>query len=204
MKTIITHKLTLVFATNNQNKIKEVKTFIPKSIKLLSLKDIECNEEIEETGLTIAENALIKSSYIKNNYGYSSFSDDTGLEIDSLNGDPGVFSARYAGTPINSKNNIDLVLKKMKLVQERSAQFRTCISLVTENTNKLFEGVVRGKILEYPKGTNGFGYDSIFKPNFSNKTFAEFSLKEKNEIGHRGIALKKLINYLIKSKTVKI
>lgn len=198
MKIITTHKMTLVFATNNQNKIKEIKTFIPKSIKLLSLKDIGCYEEIDETGQSIAENALIKSNYIKNNFGYSCFSDDTGLEIDILGGEPGVFSARYAGTPVDSKNNIDLVLKKMKLMKDRSAQFRTCISLVTENTKKLFEGVIRGEIIDCPKGIKGFGYDSIFKPNISNKTFAELSLSEKNKISHRGIALKKLIKYLIK------
>ena len=198
MKIITTHKMILVFATNNQNKIKEIKNFIPKSIKLLSLKDIGCFEEIEETGETIAENALIKSSYIKKNYGYSCFSDDTGLEIYTLGGEPGVFSARYAGTPVNSKNNIDLVLKKMKSAKDRSAQFKTCISLVTDNTNKLFEGIVKGKIIDFPRGAGGFGYDSIFKPNISNKTFAELSLKEKNKISHRGIALKKLIKYLIK------
>jgi len=198
MKNINTHKMTFVFATNNQNKIREIKTFIPKSIKILSLHDIGCFEEIKEAGKTISENALIKSKYVKINYGYNCFSDDTGLEIDYLNGEPGVFSARYAGKPINSEKNIDLVLKKMKSQINRSARFRTCISLILGNNHKIFEGIVKGKILNSRKGSGGFGYDSIFKPNVSDKTFAELSVKEKNKISHRGIALKKLINYLIK------
>jgi len=192
--------MTLVFATNNENKIKEIKTFIPKSIKLLSLNDIGCFEKIEENGKTIPENALIKSRYIKNKYGYNCFSDDTGLEIDKLNGEPGIFSARYAGIPVNSDKNIDLVLKKMKHQTDRSAQFKTFISLNLDNNNELFQGIVMGQIMKFPKGKNGFGYDSIFIPNGSNKTFAELSLIKKNEISHRGIALKKLINYLIKLK----
>jgi len=190
--------MTFVFATNNQNKIKEIKAFIPKSIKILSLYDIGCFEEIEETGNTISENAFIKSKYVKINYGYNCFSDDTGLEIDYLNGEPGVFSARYAGKPINSEKNIDLVLKKMKSQINRFAQFRTCISLILDNNHQLFEGILKGEILNSRKGDGGFGYDSIFKPNFSDKTFAELSIKGKNEISHRGIALKGLINYLIK------
>ena len=198
MKIITTHKMTLVFATSNQNKIKEIKTFIPKFIKILSLQDIGCFEEIEETGKTISENAFIKSSYIKNNYGYNCFSDDSGLEIDKLGGEPGIFSARYAGIPVDSNKNIDLILKKMKSIINRSAQFRTCISLITENKSQLFEGVVKGEIIDSPRGSAGFGYDSIFKPDNLNKTFAELSLKKKNEISHRGIALKKLIKYLIK------
>lgn len=190
--------MTLVFATNNQNKINEIKTFIPKSIRILSLNDIGCFEEIKETGKTISENALIKSKHVKINYGYNCFSDDTGLEIDCLNGEPGVFSSRYAGKPTNSKKNIDLVLKKMRTEINRSGQFRTCISLILDNNHKLFEGIVKGQILNLPIGRGGFGYDSIFKPNVSDKTFAELSVKEKNQISHRGIALKKLLNYLIK------
>ena len=189
--------MNIVFATGNKNKIKEIKNLIPKTIKILSLTDIGCDKEIRETGSTISENAIIKSNYIKKNYGYDCFSDDTGLEIDKLDGKPGVFSARYAGKYSNSAKNIELVLKNMKSINDRSAQFRTCISLCLGNENYLFEGIVKGTITSEPRGNKGFGYDSIFKPNLSNKTFAEYTLSEKNKISHRSIALKKLINHLI-------
>ena len=198
MKNIITNKTTLVFATTNKNKIREIKSFLPNSIKILSLSDIGCENKIEETGKTISENALIKSKYIKNNYGYNCFSDDTGLEINQLNGEPGVFSARYAGENSSSIDNINLILKKMKSINDRSAYFKTCISLIIDSDYKLFKGTVKGEITSSSIGEQGFGYDSIFKPYNSNKTFAQLSLIKKNEISHRGIALKKLTNYLIK------
>ena len=198
MKNTTTYKMKIVFATNNENKIREIKALVPKSIKILSLSDIRCFEEIKETGKTISENALIKSNYIKNNYGYDCFSDDTGLEVSCLGGEPGVFSARYSGTPVDSKRNIDLILKKMELQIDRSAQFRTCISLIINKKKKLFEGIVKGEITSFPMGEMGFGYDPIFKSLGSKKTFAELSLNEKNNLSHRGIALKKLIKYLLK------
>tara|TARA_B110000003_G_C16448317_1_gene456867 strand:- start:84 stop:689 length:606 start_codon:yes stop_codon:yes gene_type:complete len=197
MEIIITNKMTLVFATTNKNKIKEIQDFIPKSLKILSLHDIGCNYEIEENGKSIAENARIKSSYIKTNYGYDCFADDTGLEVKALGGEPGVYSARYGGKQKSSKKNIDLLLANMKNKIDRTAKFKTCISLITKNENIMFEGIVKGEIIDFPRGKKGFGYDSVFKPDNLNKTFAEISLFEKNKISHRGIAFKKLIKHLI-------
>ncbi|MBN09320.1 MAG: non-canonical purine NTP pyrophosphatase, RdgB/HAM1 family [Flavobacteriaceae bacterium] len=185
----------IVFATHNQNKIKEVKLLLSNNIKILSLNDINCNELINETGNSLVENAWIKSNYVKTKYGYDCFSDDTGLEIESLGGEPGVKSARYSGIYSTDKKNIDLVLKLMKNKTNRNAQFRTCIALIINDNKELFEGIVKGKIIHQRKGKNGFGYDSIFIPNGLKKTFAEMDLSEKNKISHRGIALKKLSNY---------
>jgi XTP/dITP diphosphohydrolase len=139
--------MTLVFATTNKNKIQEIKDFIPKSLKILSLQDIGCNYEIEENGKSISENAWIKSSYIKTNYGYDCFADDTGLEVQALGGEPGVYSARYSEIQKSSKNNIDLLLANMKNKIDRTAKFKTCISLIIENKNTMFEGGVGGEII---------------------------------------------------------
>lgn len=186
----------LVFATNNLNKIKEVQTLIPKHIKLLSLKDIGCDEEIPETQETIEGNAFQKAEYIKNNFGYDCFADDTGLEVDALNGAPGVFSARYAGEQKNADDNMDKLLNALKNKPNRNAQFKTVISLHLNNETHTFTGICKGEITTKKTGEKGFGYDPIFKPAGYNETFAEMELELKNAIGHRGKAVKHLITFL--------
>jgi XTP/dITP diphosphohydrolase len=186
----------LVFATNNQNKLSEVAKLLPKNIELLSLKDINCTEEIEETGTTLSENALIKSKYIFDNYNRNCFSDDTGLEVDALNGNPGVYSARYAGDEGNSEKNMQKLLEELKGNLNRSAQFKTVISLIIEGKEYQFEGVCKGKILENKKGEKGFGYDPIFQPEGFDKSFAQMTKEEKGKISHRGKAIRKLIDFL--------
>ncbi len=187
----------LVFATNNQNKLKEVQALIPSEIKLLSLKDIGCLEEIPETQNTIEGNATQKSQYVKDKYGYNCFADDTGLEVEALNGAPGVFSARYAGTQRNDEDNMNLLLKKLEKADSRSAQFKTVISLILDNTETQFTGICKGEITKAKTGERGFGYDPIFKPNGHDKTFAEMDLTLKNKIGHRGKAVSQLVKFLI-------
>ena len=186
----------LVFATNNLNKIKEVQELIPSSIKILSLKDIGCFEDIPETQNTIEGNASQKSNYIKNNFGYDCFADDTGLEVDALNGEPGVFSARYAGEHKNADDNMNKLLLNLKNVSNRSAQFKTVISLNLNKKQKLFTGICKGKITEFKSGDLGFGYDPIFKPLGYEETFAEMEIEDKNNISHRGKAISQLILFL--------
>jgi len=186
----------LVFATNNLNKLKEVKGLIPQHIKLLSLKDIGCFEDIQETQDTIKDNALQKAAYIKEKYGYNCFADDTGLQVDALNGAPGVYSARYAGTQRNAKDNMDKLLKELKPFDNRTAQFKTVIALHIKNEIHTFTGICKGTITTTGKGEKGFGYDPIFKPKDSTNTFAELSLEEKNKIGHRGKAVSQLVAFL--------
>lgn len=186
----------LVIASNNQHKCDEIKEILPASIELLSLRDINCTEEIPETKYTIEGNASEKAFYVYNNYGFNCFADDTGLEIDALNGEPGVYSAMYAGDDKNAENNIRKVLDKMSEIKNRNARFKTIISLVIDGKETLFEGIVKGQILEKKTGISGFGYDPIFKPNESDFSFAEMPLNEKNEISHRGRAVQKLIKYL--------
>lgn len=186
----------LVFATNNFNKLEEVKKSLPQDMTLLSLKEINCFDDIEETGNTLRENASIKSHFIYKNYGFNCFSDDTGLEVEALNGEPGVFSARYAGEPTDSSKNIAKILQKMAGISNRSAQFRTVISLILEGKEYQFEGVCKGEIRHDKKGIDGFGYDPIFQPEGFNKTFSEMTKQEKNKISHRGIAMRKLIHFL--------
>ena len=188
----------LVFATNNLNKIKEVQRFIPSHIKLLSLKDISCLEDIPETQATIIGNAQQKAEYIIKNYGYNCFADDTGLEIEALNGEPGVFSARYAGPQRDSNDNMNLVLDNLKTQSNRAAQFKTVIALHLNGELQTFTGICEGEITMKKHGEDGFGYDPIFKADGLNKTFAEISIEQKNEISHRGKALKQLINHLNK------
>jgi XTP/dITP diphosphohydrolase len=185
----------LVFATNNAHKVAEVQSKINQQIKVLSLADIGCFEDIAETGLTLEENASIKSHYVFDNYQINCFADDTGLEIEALNQEPGVFSARYSGTR-DSEKNIDLVLEKLKNESNRKARFRTVISLILNGEEILFEGIVNGNIRKERSGTGGFGYDAIFEPEGSNITFAEMDMTSKNNISHRGLAVEKLINYL--------
>lgn len=185
----------LVFATNNLNKLEEVQIKVGTGFKLLNLKDINCFEDIAETGLTLNENATIKSSYVHKNYNVSCFADDTGLEIFALNNEPGVYSAHYSGDRDPIKN-MDLVLQKLEGVKDRSARFRTVISLIINNKEHLFEGIVNGTIRKEKSGTAGFGYDPIFEPEGYNITFAEMSLADKNKISHRGRAMEKLIDFL--------
>ena len=191
----------LVFATHNLNKLKEVKEMVPEGIEILSLSDINCTEEIQETGATLEENARIKVTYVKNHYGYDCFSDDSGLEIDSLNGAPGVYSARYAGEDKNNDNNIKKVWKSLKDKENKSGQFRTIIASDIKGKKSLFEGIIRGTIIDEKRGDGGFGYDPIFKPVGFSESFANMNSEEKNKISHRGIAIQKLINFLLSLKT---
>lgn len=186
----------LVFATNNGNKIEEVKKLFPKSIELLSLEDINCSEEIPETEKTIEGNALQKAKYIYDNYGYNCFADDTGLEVETLNGEPGIYSARYAGEQKNSIDNINKVLKNLQEIKNRNAQFKTIIALIIDGKETLFEGIIRGAITTTKSGSEGFGYDPIFKPNDYKSTFSEMSMEEKNKISHRGKAIAQLIKHI--------
>ncbi len=186
----------LVFATNNPNKLKEVQEMLPNTIELLSLSDINCYDEIDETEMSLEGNATLKADYITQKYGYDCFADDTGLEVESLNGKPGVYSARFAGEPSNSENNMQKLLTELKNKSNRNAQFRTAVSLNINDANFLFEGICKGAILEKKQGEKGFGYDPIFKPENNTNSFAEMSSEEKNIISHRGIAIKKLVSFL--------
>ena len=186
----------LVFATNNPYKIKEVQAILPSDIQLFSLKTIGCQEDIPETADTIEGNAILKAQYIKNNYGYNVFADDTGLEIETLNYEPGVRSARYAGEHKNSLDNMNLVLQKMKGKTNRKARFKTIFALYIDNKLHLFEGIIQGVIAQNPKGSNGFGYDPIFIPDGYEQTFAEISNQEKNKISHRAKATQQLVSFL--------
>lgn len=186
----------LVFATNNKNKLYEVQKMIPSSIKLVSLQEINCQEDIEETALTLEGNARLKAIHVFENYGFSCFADDTGLEVEALNGQPGVFSARYAGEPVNAENNIDKLLKELEGKTNRKAQFRTSICLLLNNEEYYFDGICKGEITIERRGTNGFGYDPVFIPEGYPCTFAEMSDIEKNKISHRGLAIQKLTEFL--------
>lgn len=188
----------LVFATNNLNKLKEVQMALPDSIKLLSLSDIGCFEDIPETKDTIEGNAIQKAVYIKTHYGYDCFADDTGLEVTALNGAPGVYSARYAGEQRNSEDNMNKLLHDLENSYDRSAQFKTVIALHFKDRIEVFEGICKGEIIKEKRGDKGFGYDPIFKPLEYNQTFAEMDLALKNKISHRGKAIHKLISSLIK------
>ena len=190
--------LKLVFATANQNKVNEIQLLIPRYIQLLSLKDINCEEDIPETQLTIEGNALQKANYVYEKYKYNCFADDTGLEIEALNYQPGVLSARYAGISKNADANMDKVLKELTNINNRTARFKTIISLVINEQVKQFEGIVKGTILNQKIGSNGFGYDPIFIPDGYSKSFAEMTMSEKNNISHRAIAVNKLVEYLNK------
>jgi XTP/dITP diphosphohydrolase len=186
----------LVFATNNLNKLREVQALVPQHIQLLSLKDIGCFEEIPETTGTIEGNAIQKAEYVTTNYGYDCFADDTGLEVDALNGDPGVDTAHYAGPQRNAKDNMDKLLSELKDKNSRQAQFKTVIALYLNGKLETFTGICRGSITTVKQGTDGFGYDPVFKAEGYDLTFAEISLAEKNKIGHRGKAVLSLITFL--------
>ncbi|GAB3724713.1 non-canonical purine NTP diphosphatase [Flavobacterium koreense] len=186
----------LVFASNNKNKIKEIQLLVPNSIQILSLDEIGCTEEIPETADTIEGNAILKANYVTEKYGYDCFADDSGLEVDALNGEPGVFSARYAGEPKNDDNNMNKLLSNLKDKTNRKANFKTVICLNYKGKQHLFTGIINGKIIDEKIGDNGFGYDPIFVANDYSKTFAELSIEEKSNISHRGIAVKQLIEFL--------
>jgi XTP/dITP diphosphohydrolase len=186
----------LVFATNNDHKLKEVQKMLTDSIALLSLQDINCFEEVEETEPTLEGNAKLKANYITEKFGYACFADDTGLEIESLNGRPGVYSARYAGEPANSENNIQKILSELDHTDNRKAQIRTAVCLNIDGKQFLFEGICKGEILKEKQGEQGFGYDPIFKPQGFQQSFAAMSAEEKNKISHRGIAIQKLVDFL--------
>lgn len=186
----------LVFATNNVHKLNEVREILGSKFEILSLKDINCNEEIPETQDTIEGNASQKVNYIYNKYKINCFADDTGLIIDSLNGAPGIYSARYAGENCSFKDNVDKVLEELKNKTDRKAHFKTVISLIINGKETLFQGIINGYITEKERGDSGFGYDPIFLPEGKNKTFAELPAEVKNEISHRGIATRKLFEFL--------
>ncbi|MTI32408.1 non-canonical purine NTP diphosphatase [Xanthovirga aplysinae] len=186
----------ICFATNNLNKLKEIQTQLGEDFELLSLSDIGCEEELPENQQTLEGNSREKALYVANKYNVSCFADDTGLEVDSLGGEPGVYSARYAGLQRSNDDNIALLLEKLKPFKDRSAQFRTVITLILNGKEVQFEGVAKGKITKEIKGNGGFGYDPVFQPFGHERTFAEMSLKEKNQISHRGKAVEKLVVYL--------
>jgi XTP/dITP diphosphohydrolase len=186
----------IVFASNNKNKIKEIQQLVPDSIKIMSLESIGCFEEIPETANTIEGNAIQKANYISENYGLDCFADDTGLEVAALDGEPGVLSARYAGAQRNDEDNMTKLLKNLSDKPNRSAQFKTVIALNLRGKQYLFTGIAGGEIILEKRGTAGFGYDPIFKPENCQETFAEMDLSLKNKISHRGKAVKQLITFL--------
>ena len=186
----------LVFASNNKNKIKEIQLLVPQSIKVLSLEDIGCFEEIPETEDTIEGNAIQKANYVTEKYGYNCFADDTGLEVEALNGEPGVYSARYAGEQKDATDNMDKLLNNLKGISNRNAQFKTVIALNLNGNQSLFTGIIKGKIIEEKIGSNGFGYDPIFVADGYSQTFAELTIGEKSVISHRGLAVKQLVDFL--------
>lgn len=186
----------LVFATNNANKITEIRKILADQFEILSLRDIGFEEDIEETSDTLEGNALIKSSLIYHKFNLNCFADDTGLEVETLDGQPGIYSARYAGVENDAEKNIQKLLDNLRDKPNRNARFRTVISLILNDKEIYFEGIVNGQISKIKKGRMGFGYDPVFIPDGYKKTFAEMDLDEKNKISHRAIAIQKLINYL--------
>lgn len=188
--------MTLVFASSNKNKIKEIALLMPPTISIKGLEDIGCTTEIPETSDQIEGNALLKANYIKEHFQLDCFADDTGLEVSALNGAPGVHSARYAGNHCNSEDNIDKLLKELEDFDDRSAQFKTIVALNLGDKTYLFEGIIKGHIAKERLGNQGFGYDSVFIPEGSDRTFAQFSIEEKAVASHRGIAIAKLLEFL--------
>lgn len=188
----------LVFASNNPNKIKEIQLLLPKEITILSLEEIGCLEDIPETASTIEGNAILKANYVTEKYGYPCFADDTGLEVEALNGEPGVYSARYAGEQRNANDNMTKLLNNLAEKENKNALFKTVICLNLNGNHYLFEGIIKGKIINEKRGSEGFGYDPIFIPNGYSKTFAEMPIDEKSKISHRGLAVEKLVAFLTK------
>lgn len=188
----------LVFASINKNKIKEIQQLLPPSIQILSLEDIGCFDDIPETAATIEGNAILKANYVTEKFGFNCFADDSGLEVEALNGEPGVFSARYAGEPKDDNRNMDKLLSNLKDETNRRANFKTVICLNLNGNQHLFTGKIYGSIIDDKIGTNGFGYDPVFVPEGYAKTFAELTLEEKSGISHRGIAVRQLIDFCSK------
>lgn len=190
-------KQKLVFATNNAHKLEEVSSILGDKIELVSLNDIGCHVDIPETADTLEGNALLKAQYVRDNYGVDCFADDTGLEVEALNNEPGVYTARYAGEGKDAQASMQKVLQKLEGIENRKAQFRTVISLISGGKEYLFEGIIRGEIIREGRGTAGFGYDPVFVPEGYDKTFAELGDDIKNKISHRAIAVNKLCRFLI-------
>ncbi|MFP5436689.1 MAG: non-canonical purine NTP diphosphatase [Bacteroidia bacterium] len=188
----------LVFASNNKNKLQEIRHQLPAEIELLSLEDIGCTEDIPETADTIEGNAILKADYVTQKFGFNCFADDTGLEVDALNGAPGVYSARYAGEAKSAEANMDKLLAELNDNSNRKANFKTVIALNLNGQQHLFTGIVNGKITTQKAGNSGFGYDPVFQPEGLEVTFAQISLNEKAQLSHRGRAVKQLIAFLKK------
>ncbi len=186
----------LVFATHNHNKLKEVQALVPDHIELLSLTDIGCNEEIVEDANTIEGNAILKAHYVRDTYGYDCFADDTGLEVNALDGAPGVYSARYAGHHKDASDNMNKLLIKLAVKSDRSAHFKTVIAFAKAQQTETFTGICKGVITKERQGDGGFGYDPIFKPEGYESTFAQMALDLKGKISHRGLAIEKFLQFL--------
>lgn len=186
----------LVFATNNRHKLEEVGDVLKDQLEILSLKEINCFDDIPETADTLEGNALLKAKHIYDNYGFDCFADDTGLEVEALDGRPGVYSARYAGEDQNAARNMEKLLRELEGQPNRRARFRTVVALIEEGKVSYFEGKIEGKIIEQQRGSTGFGYDPVFVPDGYSQTFAELGSEQKNKISHRALAVKELINFL--------
>ncbi|MDO4190477.1 MAG: non-canonical purine NTP diphosphatase [Bacteroidales bacterium] len=191
---------TLIIATHNKHKLQEIQNILQGLYEVKGLSDIGCTDEIPETGNNLKTNALQKASYVKEHYGYDCFADDTGLEVDALNGAPGVYSARYAGEHCSFDDNVAKMLREMEGKTQRNARFCTVVALIKNGETHYFEGVVEGEILTERHGNEGFGYDPIFRPKGYEKSFAELTTEEKNAISHRGRAVAKLIDFLKQQK----
>ena len=190
----------LIFASHNEHKTTEIRQLLPPDIQLLSLNDLNYHDEIEESAATLEGNALLKATHVFTLFKLPCFADDSGLEVEALDNRPGVYSARYAGEPKNDERNIAKLLDDLKEFTNRSARFRTVISLILPTTSLSFEGIIEGEITHEKKGSNGFGYDPVFQPIESSITFAQMSMEQKNTISHRALALEKMISFLSLNK----
>lgn len=188
----------ICFATNNPNKVQEIQQLLGEDFEIHSLKDIGCDEELAETQDTLEGNSVQKARYVHTHYGVNCFADDTGLEVSALGGAPGVYSARYAGPQRSSEDNMQKLLAELQDKEDRSAQFRTVITLMLDGAQHQFEGIVRGHIASQRAGEEGFGYDPLFVPEGYQQTFAQMDMQEKNQISHRGRAIRKLVDFLKK------
>lgn len=193
----------IVFATNNAHKLNEIRKISKDQLEILSLSDINCHDDIPETGKTLQENALIKAQYVKDIFGLDSFADDTGLEVEALNNAPGIYSARFAGEKCDSEDNMRKLLHDLEGVENRNARFRTVIALLLSGETHYFEGEIAGEIIDAKRGNNGFGYDPIFMPYGYDKTFGELPEEVKNKLSHRAIATQKLVTFLLQQKETK-
>lgn len=188
--------MSLCFASNNKHKLDEVRATLGETFRIVTLAEIGCTIDLPETQPTIEGNALQKARYVTDHFKISCFADDTGLEVDALQGAPGVYSARYAGPQRNANDNIDLLLSNLATTRNRSARFKSVIALIIDGQEYLFEGLLEGTILRERQGQGGFGYDPVFQPIGHDRTLAELSMDQKNQISHRGLAVKKLVNFL--------